>query len=291
MIKINSMLVCLDLSEVDEKLVAFTRAVCSLLEVKKVFFVHNIKIGDLSDDFKDLLGNLDLEKEIEANIEELLQEQFSCPTSYEILVSEDPSTEVILADIVKRYHIELTLIGKKSNQKGTGTLGTKLLRILPCSMLVFPENAHLDIHTVLVPIDFSSSSVHAIRLSKSLTDQLGLHLELLHVYRLPTQYFPLISEDRAIRSAEEHVKEKFRTLKKKYKEVTEVPHHFVRAAGKSIPERIVIHLNKGKHDLIVLGLKGKEPMPSFSLGTVPTALYNMDINVPLWLVYSEDVIR
>ncbi|MEX2591776.1 MAG: universal stress protein [Anditalea sp.] len=291
MIAINSMMVCLDLSEVDEKLVAFTRTICKLLEVKKVYFVHNIKIYDLSDDFRELFENVDLEQEIEANIEDLLQEQFNCPTEYEILVSEEPNTEIILADIVKRYKVELTLIGKKSSEKGTGSLGIKLLRILPCSMLVFPEETRHDIQHVLVPIDFSEASVHAMRLSKSLADQLGLQLELLHVYRLPTQYFPLLSEERAVRTAEEHVKGKFRTLQKKHKEIADVPYHFVRAAGKSIPERIVKHLDKKKHGLLVLGLKGNDPLPSLSLGSVPTILYNTDINVPLWLVYSEDVIR
>src|SRR5690606_22227942 len=133
-----------------------------LLEVKKVLFVHNIKINELGEDFRDLFGNLDLSKEIEANIEEQIQENFRCSTSYKVLVSEEPNTEISLAEIVKAHQVDITLIGKKNSAKSTGNLGTKLLRILPCSMLVFPEEASHEIRSVLIPVDFSESSVQAI---------------------------------------------------------------------------------------------------------------------------------
>ena len=291
MIKIDALMVCLDLSDIDEKLVAFSRSICERLQVGKVYFVHNIKLYELGDDFRELIGDVDLANEVEGNIADIVAEQFGHAADFEILVSEEPNTEVILADLVKRYNIKLTLLGKKMSSKSTGSLGTKLLRILPCSVLVFPETAGFNIRKVLVPIDFSDTSVHALRLSKNLSDQLGLQLEIMHVYRLPSQFFPLISEEKAVRKAEELVKEKFNDLQKRHQEIAGVPYTLVRAANKSIAERIALHLEKGHHDLLVLGLKGNNPLPSLSLGSVPTEMYNTDIDVPLWLVYSEDVIR
>lgn len=291
MIAIDSMMVCLDLSEIDEKLVAFARSVCERLPVKKVYFVHNIKTEELSDDFREFFGEVDLVKEVEANIADIVSEHFAGGCDHEILVSEEPNTEVILADIVRRYEVKLTLLGKRKSDKSTGALGTKLLRILPCSVLVFPETAGFNIASILTPIDFSEASVHALRLSKSLTDQLGLNLEIMHVYKLPTQYFPLISEEKAIRKAEEVVQGKFTDLQKRHREIAGVPYKLVRAAGKSTAERIGLQLRKGKYDLLVLGLKGNNPLPSLSLGSVPSKLYNMDLDVPLWLVYSEAVIK
>ncbi|WP_299823944.1 universal stress protein [uncultured Pontibacter sp.] len=291
MISIEAMMVCLDLSDIDEKLVAFARSICERLEVRKVYFVHNIKLYELGEDFREMLGDVDLSKEVEANIADIVAEQFTGACDHEILVSEEPNTEVILADLVKRYKVKLTLLGKKMSDKSTGSLGTKLLRILPCSVLVFPETASFNIQKVLVPIDFSDTSVHALRLSKSLSDQLGLQLEIMHVYRLPTQFFPLISEEKAVKKAEEVVRGKFADLQKRHQEIADVPYTLVRAANKSIAERIALQLEKGRHNLLVLGLKGNNPLPSLSLGSVPTEMYNTDINVPLWLVYSEDVIK
>ncbi|MCC9135790.1 universal stress protein [Pontibacter silvestris] len=291
MIAIDSMMVCLDLSEIDEKLVAFTRSICQRLPVKKVYFVHNIKANELSEDFQKVFGDVDLGSEIEGNIADIVAEQFAHAADYEILVSEEPNTEVILADIVKRYEVKLTLLGKRTSDKSTGALGTKLLRILPCSVLVLPEKANFETARVLTPIDFSDASVHALRLSKSLVDQLNLNLEIMHVYKLPTQYFPLISEEKAVRKAEEVVKAKFTDLQKRHREIQGVPYSLIRAAGKSIAERICLQLQNGKHDLLVLGLKGNNPIPSLSLGSVPTELYNMDIDIPIWLVYSEAVIK
>lgn len=291
MIAIDSMMVCLDLSDIDETLVAFTRSICERLPVKKVFFVHNIKTSELSNDFREHFGDVNISDEIEGNIADIVTAQFANCTDYEILVSEEPNSEVILADLVKRYHVKLTLLGKRMSDKSTGALGTKLLRILPCSVLVFPETAHFNIASILTPIDFSDTSIHALHLSKSLADQLGLKLDIMHVYKLPTQYFPLISEEKAIRKAEEVVKERFSDLQKRHKEIAAIPYTLVRAAGKSVAERIALQLQKGKHDLLVVGLKGHNPIPSLSLGSVPTELYNMDINTPIWLVYSEEVIR
>lgn len=291
MIAIDSMMVCLDLSDIDEKLVAFTRSICERMQVKKVYFVHNIKLYELSENFKEWFGAVDLAAEVEGNITDIVTAHFNNTTDYEVLISEEPNTEVILADLVKRYNVKLTLLGKKMSDKGTGSLGTKLLHILPCSVLVFPETAGFNIEKVLVPIDFSDASVNALRLSKNLTDQLGLQLEIMHVYRLPTQFFPLISEEKAVRKAEEVVQEKFTNLQKNHREIADVPYILVRAAGKSIAERIRMQLSKGKHDMLVLGLKGNDPLPTFSLGGVPKAIYNTDINIPLWLVYSEEIIK
>ncbi len=291
MIVIDAMMVCLDLSEIDEKLVAFTRSICERLPVKKVYFVHNIKTSDLSDDFREFFGNVDLSKEVETNIADILTANFGAACDHEILVSEEPNTEVMMADLVKRYKVKLTLLGKRMSNKSTGALGTKLLRILPCSVLVFPETASFNIARVLTPIDFSEASIHALRLSKSLADQLGLYLAIMHVYKLPTQYFPLISEERAVRKAEEVVRTKFVNLQKSHQVIADVPYTLVRAAGKSIAERTVEQLSKGKYDMLVLGLKGSNPIPSLSLGSVPTEIYSMDIDTPLWLVYSEDLIK
>lgn len=292
MIEIDSMMVCLDLSDIDEKLVAFTRSICERLAVKKVYFVHNIKSYELSDDFREFFGEVDLSKEVESNIGEIVAEHFKGGCAHEILVSEEPNTEVIMADLVRRYDVKLTVLGKRMSAKSTGALGTKLLRILPCSILIFPETAtSFNLSKILTPIDFSDTSKQVLRLSKRLSDQLGLSLEIMHVYRLPTQYFPLISEGKAVKKAEEIVKIKFAELQKNHKEIAGVPYTLVRAAGKSIAERIHLQLLKGKHDLLVLGLKGNNPIPSLSLGSVPSELYNMDIEVPLWLVYSKAVLK
>ena len=291
MITIDAMMVCLDLSDIDNKLVSFAHSICQRLPVKKVYFVHNIKTAELGEDFRDTFGDVDLSKEVEASIADIVEEEFTGGCDYEILVSEEPNTEVMMAELVKRYGVKLTLLGKRMSNKSTGALGTKLLRILPCSILVFPETASFNIARVLTPIDFSDASVHALRLSKTLSDQLGLNLEIMHVYKLSTQYLPLVSEEKAVRKTEEEVRARFTKLQKSHPEIADVPYALVRAAGKSRAERICLRLRKGKFDLLVLGLKGRKPIPSLSLGSVPTNIYNMDIDIPLWLVHSEEVIK
>jgi nucleotide-binding universal stress UspA family protein len=286
MIAINSMMVCLDLSDIDEKLVAFARTICERLPVDKVYFVHNVKTSELSDDFREWFGDVDLASEVEGNIADIVTEHFANAAPHEILVSEEPNTEVILADVVRQYKIQLTMVGRKEQLKGSGILGTKLLRILPCSVLVVPELAPHKITKILVALDFSKSSQKALEHGRHLTEQLGVAADVLHTYQLPSQYFPMVNEKEAVKKAEKHVWEKISELKKKNPALEAMNFSIVRAAGKSVAERLENHLARNGNDLLILGRRGSNPLPTLKLGSVPTELYGSAIRVPLFLVYS-----
>ncbi|MCC9168811.1 hypothetical protein [Pontibacter harenae] len=57
-----------------------------------------------------------------------------------------------------------------------------------------------------------------------------------------------------------------------------MPYTLVQAAGKSTAERICLQPRKEKYNLLVMGLKGNNPLPSMSLVSVPTEIYNIDID-------------
>ncbi|MFO7978515.1 MAG: hypothetical protein R6U64_07630, partial [Bacteroidales bacterium] len=92
---IKSMLVCLDLTEMDEILIAYASFYCKKVPVEKVYFVHNIKIYALGEDFMKEYGNVDLATEVEKEIDNLVKKHFDDIVPHEVLVSEDPNTEVI----------------------------------------------------------------------------------------------------------------------------------------------------------------------------------------------------
>jgi nucleotide-binding universal stress UspA family protein len=286
MYAVNQMLVCLDLSEMDEILVKYARFFCETAGVKKVYFVHNVKTYDLGDDFREWFGDIDLAGEVEKEIGALVRKHFGDVAEYDILVSEEPNTEVILADVVRQYKIQLTMVGRKEQLKGSGILGTKLLRILPCSVLVVPELAPHKITKILVALDFSKSSQKALEHGRHLTEQLGVAADVLHTYQLPSQYFPMVNEKEAVKKAEKHVWEKISELKKKNPALEAMNFSIVRAAGKSVAERLENHLARNGNDLLILGRRGSNPLPTLKLGSVPTELYGSAIRVPLFLVYS-----
>ena len=107
---------------------------------KKGYFVHNIKTLELSEGFLEAFGDVDLSKEVEANIADIVAEQFAGGCEHEILVSEESNTELIMADLVNRFNVKLRVLGKRISDKSTDDLSTKLLRVLPCSVLVFLES-------------------------------------------------------------------------------------------------------------------------------------------------------
>ena len=280
------MLVCLDLSEMDEVLVKYARFFCEKAGVKKVYFVHNVKTYDLGDDFREWFGDIDLAGEVEKEINSLVKNHFGEAAEYDILVSEEPNTEVILADVVRQYKIQLTMVGRKEQLKGSGVLGTKLLRILPCSVLVVPELAAHKITKILVALDFSKGSLKSLEHGRHLTEQLGVPAEVLHTYQLPSQYFPMVNETEAVKKAEKHVWDKISELKKKHPALDKMNFFIVRAAGKSVAERIESHLARHGNDFLILGRKGSNPLPTLNLGSVPSELYASANRIPLLMVYS-----
>ncbi len=283
---IKSMLVCLDLTEMDEILITYARFYCQKVPVEKVYFVHNIKIYALGEDFMEEYGNVDLATEVEKEIDNLVAKHFDDIAPHEVLVSEDPNTEVILSDVVHQYKIPLTMVGRKNQLEGSGALGIKLMKILPSNVLVVPEEATHAISRILVPIDFSKGSNKALKTGFALARHWEVPAEALHVYRLTSQYFPMVSEAEAVKRTENHIRKKFEEFKKKHPEYSPMKFSYKRAAGLSIAGRIQDYLHHHNNDFVVLGHRGSNPLHVLKLGTVPAELYTLDLPVPVLMVYS-----
>lgn len=152
-------------------------------------------------------------------------------------------------------------------------LGTTALRVLStttCPVLVVKQPAHEPYCRLLVPVDFSPSSLHAIQHARSIAPKADI--VLLHVFEVPFEgklRYASVAADTIIQ---------YRITAKQ--EATQKLHALCEEAGLSVHEthRIVLHGDPSSRiieqeqeqdcDLIVMGKHGESVLEELLLGSV-----------------------
>jgi len=73
----KNLLVALDLSDIDKSLLKYTEYLTTILPIKKVFFVHNIKKHEITDLFKENLEDIDIEQIISDELDDFIGDNFN----------------------------------------------------------------------------------------------------------------------------------------------------------------------------------------------------------------------
>lgn len=281
--KTKNILVALDFSSLDEKLIQYVSVLSDEMSTDKIFFVHNIKKHEISEVFAERLKQVNLEEIIGEKIKEKVEQAYTGKAEHEILISEDSSTEGIISYIANKYQIGLTICGNKNNKKGIGTVSGKLLRILKCDILTVPEEARLPIDNLIVATDFSRNSHKAVVLANKLALSKGADLSCLNIYKVPQAYFPYLNLKDAREKLEQHTEKQFDKLQKKL-ELQNIQRLMLKAGDASIGERIREVAEKQNCDILFLADKGHSGIVSLLVGSVTEEVFTHDLHVPLWVV-------
>lgn len=199
----------------------------------------------------------------------------------------DPLKELLKSTTEKNP--DLLVIGQKDAAGPHGILARNLIRKTNCNTLIIPDNAKPPIHRMLVPIDFSPSSVKALQIALAINRQLKnpAEIQCLHVYQTPsiTAYRDktekdlktLIEEDRRVAfydflssygvTEEDNVK-------------TALLENIVGDVGTYIYEYAV----KNGVDFIVIGAKGHSVVERLLLGSVTERLLMQNNLAPTLVV-------
>jgi nucleotide-binding universal stress UspA family protein len=295
--QLKHIMVCLDLTEMDELLIQYTAFFCSMMkEIEKVYFVHNIRF-DNAEDAQKIISKLDkpLSDIVTEAIEEKIETSFkNAPsnTQYEIIVEEDGSTPGILARLAKIREINLTIVGKKISYRGSGLAAEKLLWIphFNSSLLLVPETAYHSIHEILVPTDFSKSSKNAIEAGAYLKQKNNAELSCQNVFSVQSFYFPSMM----VQDLEPVLKDGAKKRWEKFaKTLTSIGEDEIECtlsfnSNKNIAQTIYDHAVRTNKDLIIVGSKGKGGFAAFMVGSVAMQLIQADLHIPLWVLRRSE---
>ncbi len=290
--KINKILVCLDLTEMDQVLMRYARHLCELLgTVEQAWFVHNIKF-DYPEEAESLMAELErpLPELISEEINERVQLHFqpdSHDISREVLVTDSSSTAQALTEAVNKNDIALVICGKKISYQGSGQVAEKMLR-LPAfrgDLLMVPETSPHRMERLLVPTDFSAPSTKALKLAHQMASGADARITCQHVYTIPMHYFPYIPVEGFRESMEEQAEKDFKKFRQGLpEELRDIPCQFTYSKDRTVAQTVYDFAVNNNKDLIVIGSKGRSGLPAVLLGSTAIQLLQFDFHVPLLVV-------
>jgi len=292
---LNTIMVCLDLTEMDDILIPyaanFSRA---LADIQKVVFVHNIRF-DYPGQGEMIMDELDapLASIVEEMLSEKVEESFnslSPQVETEVLITEDEITAHGLVEALERVSAGLVILGKKINYQGSGLVSEMLFRVpgFRSSMLLVPETAYYHIREVLVAIDFSAGAGVALRFGHHLKEHTQSTLSCLHIYDIPNHYFPYIPLEGLQKRMRQNAEKEWDKYRKKLDpSLQELSCDFVFSNSNSVAQAIYNYAIREKKDLIVVNSKGRGELAAYLIGSVALRLVSMDTHIPVLVTNGE----
>ena len=279
------LMVALDLTDMDAILLSYVSFLCEVWNIEHLYFTHNIKqykLYDLYDEF--LEEGITVEDIVDRGLQKTIDKYYTALVPHTLVITSDDYTESILSHLAEEYKIDIMVTGNKNELQGTGALSQKLVRMLDAHVLLVPEEAKHRMENVLVPTDFSSASAMCFAVADSLVARSGGRIEAIHVYNIPSFFFPYINTEKAIDKTERHLKEKVKQFRKKYKLSEQLSFRYTDKEDLSVVEAIEIHAEKEQFDIIVISAKGGNKITSLFLGGVTNDLLIRNRKMPLLVI-------
>jgi len=288
MYSINRVMVCLDLSELDETLIAYTAMVSKIFDINAVYFHHVAKTLDLpekiAEKYPGLLAPSDeaIEKSIQEKVDKHFEKSDQC--SCDIVVREGNPTDKILrwSDIKE---IDLIVMGRKTTLKGSGVLPGELAKVAHCSLLFVPENARMEINKILVPVDFSKTSGYAFQEALDIYRATNCEITVQNSFDVPSGYHSIgKSYDEFAEIMRQHAYEDAEEFLKKNKAPEGVKISLDLDDERDPAESACEVAKDMKADMIVIGSKGRTGIASLLLGSVADKMTQCNADTPLLVV-------
>ena len=193
MYPITKLMVCLDLSEMDDDLIRYASFVALHSEVDKIYFVNIVKNLEVPKEilkkFPDLKGPVDenILDQMKEKVEQFLDNRVQAKVQFE--VREGHAVKELMK-LSKLKTIDLAVLGRKRQSIGSGQLPLKLSRSLPTAILIVPENTTPELKKILVPIDESLQTGFALDRALKMAKSMESNPELIcqGIYTIPEGY-------------------------------------------------------------------------------------------------------
>jgi nucleotide-binding universal stress UspA family protein len=193
MYRFNKLMLAVDFSSADHSVLAYASHIARLANSAKVYFMHVAENFDIPDEIRVQYPSLiePLDEYALKRMKELTEQFFfdhkKIDLTFEVSEGEQVSN---LLRMIKIKDIDLVLVGKSGAAGNDDSLGEKLARKAPCSVLIIPDGTEPSYDSISLACDFSSNSLDAMDIARAFTTSAGLNsFTCLHVYDIPTGYY------------------------------------------------------------------------------------------------------
>lgn len=177
----------------DDTLISFAKFISETNDCEQIYFVNYIREFNLPErvakEFPGLLkGALkDRHEQMASKVAAIFPQPEHIKFKF-IFKKGNPAKKTL--KLAEEKDIDLILVGRKSNLKGTGVFSNRLARRASCSLLIVPEGVAPSSHRLLVPSDFSNYSVIALEQAIQIADRSRGNTEIIcqNVFSVPVGY-------------------------------------------------------------------------------------------------------
>lgn len=285
----NHWVVSLDLSKMDEILVGYSSFLSSVKEPKTITFLHVIESGpatmNIVEQFPEIETKEEFEEIIRNELNEKIDEHFG-ESSIEVrlVIKEGKPTDQIV-NVVNSLEPDLLIMGKKVGYVGEGVIPKRILKYVPTSILLVPENCRYNLESVLVPVDFSEQSAKALQTAQSLID--GGSVTAQHIYEYRAQFFPYMLSEGEKERIDDEIKKKQSAFIDKYSFSGDVNFTITRRNQARLADCVYEQSISQKADMIIIGSKTKK-LPNLIRHDFTDKMVGYNFGIPLLIQKNKE---
>ena len=287
-------IVALDLSEADRHILQYLAANAGLMGIEKAYFV-NIMLDftvpkHVDVEFQKLFApeypvDEKVRDKLGFDIQEAIDE--STGLEYSIEVIEGKPYEKLL-HWIKVKEADLLVVGKKEVSEGSGITARRVARNANCNILFLPANGYMEIEHIIVPIDFSNHSLHALHAAldlKSRKDELSIHG--LYIVDLPPEDYysrsrPGTGYRGVLMESAQIAYDSF--IRDNNLPLDQIEMAFLENKQHDIAGHIEDFATGKPNSMIIMGAKGHSPFETFLFGSVTEKLAERYNKLPILVV-------
>jgi nucleotide-binding universal stress UspA family protein len=289
--KFNNILICMDLTEMDDFLIRYVNFLVKNISPKKIFFLHLLHANDLPEEILDELPEMDksLNEIIREELEEKIKNEFEPGNGVNVQVDvEEGIRSDILLEYTRDNKINLTIFGKKVGYIGAGSLARRVMPLTPSSVLLVNTSSEPKLDNILVRMDFSKMSEIAMNTAVMLSNQTDASVSALNAFKIPLSHFPQYSvedERRLKEKMTKHGKKEYDKFMKKLKldpQVIPCKHVYNKNYNEA---HLLYHHGLINHvDLVMIGSKVKSELANVILDRTSEDLADAEKNINVLIV-------
>lgn len=288
--RINNLLACLDLTNMDRHLIAYAAFLAKALGIQSLKFLHVIQEYDLESEELEGFGSLEdkLESYIRGEILKNIPDKYK-DVSFSILVKkENKDASDVLLQTIRRQNIDLTILGKKAETERKERYSARTIALGESEMLLVPANPPKLINRVHIALDFSRFSGKAFELGAEIADFTNARLSCQYIYDQPAGFFPIMpGRFNLQRGARIGRSKKNKFIRKNHYDFSDVECYTNPAEYSLQPDKIMKTAQTLQASLICIGAKGKTSVPSSLLGLITTKMRQAQGNIPVLIVKNK----
>ncbi|MFW5706450.1 MAG: universal stress protein, partial [Bacteroidota bacterium] len=159
MFKFDNILICLDLTEMDESLIGYANFMVETFKPVSITFIHVMDTYEIPEEINDAIMDTDrplkdiLRDEIEDKVQEYYLHANSLPPN--IVVEEGLTVEKIVK-YAQKNKTDIAVMGKKIGYVGEGGVVKKIIGLIPSAVLLISETSSYRFTRIMVRTNFAS---------------------------------------------------------------------------------------------------------------------------------------